>query len=125
MASENTKDWGVKVTAGESRERDATNNFRPWAITNVYHSEDGKTPEAIGKACMEEESFRSIRESAPLMIDTSKLPVSTWHIAFHGDVRRAAYCGEGGAKEYKVIVYSNASGLVPKWGDGIEDVGPC
>jgi len=102
------------VTAGESRERDGTRTCRLGAIANVYHSEEGKTLDSILKAGMEEESFGSIRESAPLTLDTSKLPVSIGHNTFHGDVGRAVDCGEGSVEEDKVIANLNASGLVPR-----------
>ena len=57
---------------------------------------------------MEEENFGSIRESAPLTLDTSKLTMSIGHSTFHSDVGRAADCGEGGAEEDKAIVNLDA-----------------
>ncbi len=72
----------------------------------------------------EEKRFCTIIESAPLSLVAGELPLSIEDNAFDGDLGRPADCGEGGAKEDRVIVDANASGLVPKLSNRSEEVNP-
>jgi hypothetical protein len=100
MTPKNTKVVEVRITTGESYEKNSTITFGPSEIAAIDHGDRGKAPEATMKANGEEKIFGAIGKSTPRSLDTSQLQVSIiGHNSFHNNVRRTANGGEGGTEE--------------------------